>query len=337
MNLELKSSLVRILSIFKARNLEFFRDRSSLGWAFIFPFLIVVGFSFMHAKDAAVFQIGFVGTMPSDLKEKLNDLKSVEYFESSSTDGLKKLGWQRFDLFLDFTNSTIHFNEKSSKYKILISALRLDQFEQKKVEDNAIRYVDWLFPGIIGMNMMFAALFGIGYVIVRYRKNGVLKRFNATPMTAFEFLTAQLLSRFFIVLFTSSVIYFGCSFVLNLKTDGSFLSVLLIFSVTSLSLMSIGLLIASRVKSEELAGGLLNAMSWPMMFLTGIWFSNENFSPILKSVSQAIPLTQSIEALRHVLLEGKSTSEIMPALTYNLIFALIVMSIAAWLFKWVED
>lgn len=333
----MKPALTRIFSIFKARNLEFFRDRSSLGWAFIFPFLIVIGFSFMHAKDAAVFRIGYSGPIPDQIASSLKDLKSIESFEEPATTGLKKLGWQRFDLFLDFSTNTIFFNEKSSKYKVLISALRLDGFQKSKVEDNAIRYVDWLFPGIIGMNMMFAALFGIGYVIVRYRKNGVLKRFNATPMTAFEFLTAQLLSRFFIVLFTSSVIYFGCSYVLNLKTEGSFLSVLLILATSSLSLMSLGLLVASRVKSEEFAGGLLNMLSWPMMFLTGIWFSNENFNPVLKTISEAIPLTQSIEALRHVLLEGKSTADIMPALTYNFVFGLIVISIAAWLFKWVED
>ena len=106
-----KAALFRIFSIFKARNLEFFRDRSSLGWAFIFPFLIVVGFSFMHAKDAAVFQIGYFGAMPADIEENLKDLKSIEYFENSPTDGLKKLGWQRFDLFLDFANNTIHYNE----------------------------------------------------------------------------------------------------------------------------------------------------------------------------------------------------------------------------------
>ena len=101
--------------------------------------------------------------------------------------------------------------------------------------------------------------------------------------------------------------------------------------------MSLGLLVASRIKSEEFAGGLLNMMTWPMMFLTGVWFSNENFHPILKSISHAIPLTQSITALRGVLLEGKTLADVSSAVFYNLGFALVIILISSFLFKWTEE
>ena len=71
----------------------------------------------------------------------------------------------------------------------------------------AVRYVDWLFPGILGMNMMFSCLFGVGYVVLRYRKSGFLKRLHATPLTAFEFLSAQVLSRLSLILFVTVLLY----------------------------------------------------------------------------------------------------------------------------------
>lgn len=327
----------RIFSIFKARNLEFFRDRSSLGWAFLFPFFIVLGFSFMQSNTSKIFNVGYKGALSTDFSTQVENLKAINLFEVPEAESEKKIAWQQLDLFIDLDKNEVLYNEKSTKYELILSALHLHNFTERFVTDNAIRYVDWLFPGVIGMNMMFAALFGIGYVIVRYRKNGVLKRFNATPMTAFEFLTAQLVSRLFIVLFTSSVIYFGCSWMLNLKTEGSFLTVLVLFTVTALSLMSLGLLVASRIKSEEFAGGLLNMLTWPMMFLTGVWFSAENFHPVLKKISNAIPLTQSIAALRGVFLEAKTLADVSSAVFYNLGFALVIILISSFLFKWTEE
>jgi ABC-2 type transport system permease protein len=327
----------RIFSIFKARNLEFFRDRSSLGWAFLFPFFIVLGFYFMNSGDAKLFNVGYTGAMPAEVKLKIESLKSINLLVVDKEISRKKISWQQLDIFIDFQTKEILFNEKSTKYPVLASALSFNDYQVSKLSDNAIRYVDWLFPGVIGMNMMFAALFGIGYVIVRYRKNGVLKRFNATPMSAFEFLSAQLVSRLFIVLFTSTVIYFGCGRILNLKTEGSHLLVIAIFICSALSLMSLGLLVASRIKSEEFAGGLLNMLTWPMMFLTGVWFNTDNFPPFLQKISQAIPLTQSISALRSVLLEGRGMADISGALIYNLVFALIIMTISSFLFKWTEE
>lgn len=327
----------RIFSIFKARNLEFFRDRSSLGWAFFFPFFIVIGFYFMNSSTSKIFNIGYSGPVDSQLQKKIESMQTISFTEVPIEESEKKIAWQRLDLYINFNSQEALFNEKSSKYAIVLAALSLNNLKMRTVSDNAIRYVDWLFPGVIGMNMMFAALFGIGYVIVRYRKNGVLKRFNATPMSAFEFLTAQIISRLFIVLFTSTIIYFGCSRLLNLKTEGSHLLVILIFSCTALSLMSLGLLVASRIKSEEFAGGLLNMLTWPMMFLTGVWFSTDNFHPVLQKISQAIPLAQSITALRSVMLEGKGFLDVAEAITYNLLFALVIVSIASFLFKWTEE
>ena len=91
-----------------------------------------------------------------------------------------------------------------------------------EVSGRKVRYIDWLFPGILAMNMMFSALWGVGYVVVRYRKNGVLKRLKATPLTAFEYLSAQMLSRIFLLMFTLTVVWIGCDLIFSFHVEGSY-------------------------------------------------------------------------------------------------------------------
>ena len=125
------------------------------------------------------------------------------------------------------------------------------------------------------MNMMFSALWGVGYVVVRYRKNGVLKRLKVTPLTAFEYLSAQALSRIFLLMFTLTVVWTGCDLIFSFTVLGSYFNLFLVFCLGSLSLTALGLVLASRGTSEEFTTGILNFISWPMMFLSEVWFSLE--------------------------------------------------------------
>ena len=163
--------------------------------------------------------------------------------------------------------------------------------ERKAVEGRPIRYVDWLVSGLLSMNMMFSALFGVGYNLVRYRKNGVLKRLKATPLRAVEFLTAQVVSRLILIMGVFTVVYQGSDLFLHYQRLGSLLDLYLIFALGSACLTSLGLLVAARVTSEELAGGVLNMLSWPMMFLSGVWFSLEGAPKALRMFAYAMPLT----------------------------------------------
>ena len=112
---------------------------------------------------------------------------------------------------------------------------------KEPIQGREIRYIDWLFPGILGMNMMFSALWGVGYVVVRYRKNGVLKRLKATPLTAFEYLSAQMLSRIFLLMFTLVVVWVGCDLIFSFQVRGPYLDLFVVFLLGSLSLTALGL------------------------------------------------------------------------------------------------
>jgi ABC-type multidrug transport system permease subunit len=206
--------------------------------------------------------------------------------------------------------------------------------ERRTVSGQALRYVDWVLPGVLGMNIMFSSLWGVGWVIVRYRKNGVLRRLKATPLNAFEFLTAQVLSRLAVVLTASLVVYIGADLLLDFVMRGSYLALLLVYVSGALCFISLGLMVAARLRTEELADGVLNLVSWPMLLLSGVWFSMEGTSPAARFVSELLPLTHLVEAARRVMVDGAGVTGVLPELTLLAGGGLILLAIAARLFRW---
>ena len=184
------------------------------------------------------------------------------------------------------------------------------------------------------MNMMFSALYGVGYVIVRYRKNGVLKRLHATPLTAFEYLSAQMLSRLCMIALAVIILWTGCSLIFHLTVEGSYLDLAVMLGVGALSLISLGLVVASRCASEELADGLLNAISWPMMFLSGVWFSIEGAPGWVVVISKFFPLTHMLSGVRKIMSDGIPLSGVMPEIEALLITTALFLGISALAFKW---
>ena len=155
------------------------------------------------------------------------------------------------------------------------------------------------------MNMMFSCLFGVGYVVLRYRKSGFLKRLHATPLSAFEFLSAQVLSR----LAPDRVrhrdpVRRASAPSSTSTTPAASLLLLLLAILGALSMIALGLTIAARFSSEELVGGLLNLLTWPMMLLSGIWFSLEGSPRWVQWVAHIFPLTHVLDAARAVMLDG---------------------------------
>jgi ABC-type multidrug transport system permease subunit len=186
------------------------------------------------------------------------------------------------------------------------------------------------------MNMMFSALYGVGWVVVRYRKNGVLKRLKATPLTAFEFLSAQLLSRIFVLMFTLIVVWVGSDWILNFTVYGSLFDLFFIFLVGSTCMTALGLVVASRGTSEEFSNGLLNFICWPMMFLSEVWFSIEGAPHWLKTSANIFPLTHVLTAARKVMNEGTGLIEVAPELAILLLMTLLFLLVGAGLFSWNE-
>jgi ABC-2 type transport system permease protein len=185
--------------------------------------------------------------------------------------------------------------------------------------------------------MMFSCLFGVGYVVLRYRKSGFLKRLHATPLTAFEFLSAQVLSRLLLILVITAILYLGIGAIIHFHSAGSVLLLLPLAILAALSMIALGLTIAARFSSEELVGGLLNLLTWPMMLLSGVWFSLEGSSRWVQWIAHVFPLTHALDAARAVMLDGAGISQIAPHLLYLAVTALIFLAFGAWSFRWRID
>ncbi len=184
------------------------------------------------------------------------------------------------------------------------------------------------------MNMMFSSLFGVGYVLVRYRKNGVLKRFKATPIRAFTFLAAQVVSRLILILITSAIFIFGSYYLIHFEMRGTWLTLFLFLALGAICMISLGLIVASRFASEELAEGLLNLMTWPMMFLSGIWFSLEGASPIVRYATQIFPLTHIVNGSRAIILDGATLASLTPELIVLGLLSAVFLTVGSLIFRW---
>jgi ABC-type multidrug transport system permease subunit len=184
------------------------------------------------------------------------------------------------------------------------------------------------------MNIMFSALFGVGYVIVRYRKNGVLKRLRATPLSAFEFISAQIVSRLLMIVTVTVLVYASTNLVVDFRMVGSYWLLFLILILGALSMISVGLLVAARITSEEAANGLLNLISWPTMLLSGVWFSLEGSHPLVQNLALALPLTHMVNAARVVMIEGAGFMDVAAQLFILSLFTLCFVSIGSKTFRW---
>ena len=331
----------RLLSVWHARNLEFLRDRPTLLFTLALPLGIVIAMGFIFGgPPRPLFKVGLLGPSATSRDPFLHE-RYVQFVPvHDETAGLYAVTHQRIDLLLDLDGTARYWvNTDSPKgyiaEKLLIAA---DPGAQRQpVTGQAIPYVNWLFPGVLAMNMMFSCLFGVGYVVLRYRKTGFLKRLHATPLTAFEFLSAQVLSRLSLILFVTVVLYVGIGPIIHFHSTGSIVLLLLLAIIGSLSMIALGLTIAARFASEEVVGGLLNLLTWPMMLLSGVWFSIDGSPRWVQWVAELFPLTQVIDAARAVALDGAGIQQITPNLIYLAVTTLVFLAFGAWSFRWRVD
>ncbi|MCD4674480.1 MAG: ABC transporter permease, partial [Desulfobacula sp.] len=316
----------------------------------------VAGFGVIFSSDSgSQFKVGIFPVKPAqmivkDLKipEKLKtyDYIKIVPFETHD-EAMDRLLHHKIDILLENKGPKTRYwisdssprgyvLEKLVKESLIPEKMFASRVIKQQIKGEQIRYIDWLFPGILGMNIMFSSLFGVGYVIVRYRRSGVLKRLKATPVTAFEYLSAQLVSRVVILLSTSFLVWFGCDFFFSFKMHGSYFDAFVVFLAGTICLVSLGLIIACRGTNEELTNGFINFICWPMMFLSEVWFSVEGASAWVKSIAKALPLTHFLSALRKIINDGATLSQVSFEITILLVMSLVFLSIGSFLFSWTK-
>jgi len=329
----------RLLAVWHARNLEFVRDRATLIFTLLLPISLVVGMGFVFGgPQRPLFKVGVIAPQIDKQAHPFLQERYVDFVPiASEAEGLPKITHQQIDLLVDLHGVPRYWVNTDAPKGYIVEKLLLAAApgaQRQPVTGAAVRYVDWLFPGILGMNMMFSCLFGVGYVVLRYRKSGFLKRLHATPLTAFEFLTAQVLSRLCLILFVTGILFVGVGSIIHFHTVGSVALLILLAVLGALSMIALGLTIAAGISSEELVGGILNLMTWPMMLVSGIWFSLEGSPRWVQWAAHIFPLTHLLDAARAVMLDGAGIAQIAPNLLYLAATALVFLTFGAWSFRW---
>ncbi len=338
----------RFLAVLHARNIEFVQDRSTMGWNLVLPVVLVFGLATVFSSpDRPMFKVGVVSNQASLADEDREFLK-LEYVDfikiTDEAAALLKVERHQLDMLLDLrTDPPRYWINDESRESYLAERLLASgpnsttNAERQMVSGKEVRRIDWLVPGILGMNMMFSCLFGVGYVVVRYRKNGYLKRLSATPLNAVEFAAAQIVSRLILIMLITIAVYLGTDYFLNFRMEGGYFSLLLVAVLGAFCMVALGFLIAARLTSEELAGGLLNVASWPMMMLSGVWFSLEGANPVVQKLSLIFPLTHMLDAARAIMLDGAGLAGVMPQVVTLTIMSAVLLGIGAVMFRWQSD
>mgnify|MGYP001819614579 CR=1 FL=1 len=335
--------LKRIYAIFRARNIEFVRDRSSMSWNIILPVVLMFGLSFVFGgDDRAQYTVGVLqeGATINVEDHPFFETRYIDFVAlQDEAEAFEKVARHQLDLLVDLNAPGRYWvNPDSPKgYYAELALLQADKdatITKQQIVGEPIRYVDWVLPGILGMNMMFSCLFGVGYVVVRYRKNGFLKRLRATPLRSIEFVIAQVASRLVLILTITTFVYLGTKYFLDIRMEGSNATLFIVAAVGAICLISMGLLVAARVTSEELAGGLLNFATWPMMLLSGVWFSLESASEWVQQLANIFPLTHILTAARAVMIDGATLIDIAPQLLILATMAVVFLVVGAAIFRW---
>jgi ABC-type multidrug transport system permease subunit len=336
-----------------ARVREFFREPEAIFWVYGFPLIlaVVLGIAFSGGSKPEPPAVDVQGS-PTDpvvttLVKRLRagGFKKVEVHTESEAKERLRTGKTGLVIVPEGKGLKYVYDETSSdavlaRYWVdsVLARSELSRTVPAPNEDflkePGSRYIDFLVPGLIGMNLMGGGLFGIGFVLVDMRVRKLFKRLLATPMNRTDFLLSLFTSRLLfmvpelLVLFGVGVLAFG------VPIRGDPLTLLLVVLVGTAAFSGLGLLIASRTDKTETVSGLINLTMLPMYLLSGTFFSSTRFPDAIQPFIQALPLTQINDALREVMLEGHGLVEIGWRLGILAAWALATFLLALKWFRW---
>ena len=319
-------------ALLMSRLREFYREPEAIFWVYGFPVLLAVGLGIAFRErppeevrvDVFTAAIGPGVALPerSAAEAALKALQADPRFRARLCIGeecAQRLRLGRTDIVVVAweDDNGIEFRFDPTRPESVVARARTEDVLQRaagradpvavserQVKEPGSRYIDFLIPGLLGMNLMGGGLWGIGFVIVDMRVRKLLKRLVATPMRKSDFLLAMMGSRILFMLPEVALLLAAGALLFKVRVVGSLWAVLAVSLLGAISFAGLGLLVACRAQKIETVSGLMNVVMLPMWLLSGIFFSSERFPAMLQPVIQALPLTMLNDALRAVILEG---------------------------------
>jgi ABC-type polysaccharide/polyol phosphate export permease len=337
-----------LVELTAARLREFVREPEALFWALVFPIIMSVGLAiaFPNRGDRPV----LIGVEPGPraelVRRALGAAGGVMVRDLPPDQQERALREGEVHLVLvPTTPPTYRYDplrpESRLARLVVDDALkraggRVDPWAaiDERLQIPGSRYVDWLVPGIVGMNIMGTGLWGMGFSIVQARMRKLLKRLAASPMRRRDYLMAQVLAR---LLFLAPEVTVPIGFavlVLGMPVRGSLASLAIVSVVGALAFGGLALLVSSRARTFEAISGMLNLIMLPMWVLSGVFFASSNFPDALQPFIQALPLTALIDALRAVILDGATAAGVGGELLLLACWGIVPFMVALRVFKW---
>ncbi|HEX9108020.1 MAG TPA: ABC transporter permease [Longimicrobiales bacterium] len=345
-----------------ARFREFTREKEAIFWTFVFPILMAVGLGIaFRNKGPDKIYIGVVKGSPQAVTlgaalQKEQDVV-VRLVEPADVNGALRRG----DVALVIEPATaagaapgaqpagagVAYRFDPTRPESRVAQLAANEAlgrasglppaqpgRIEKVTQRGSRYIDFLIPGLLGMNLLGTGLWGIGFALVRMRTGKLLKRFLATPMRKSEFLLSFILARLaFLVVEVTALLLFA-RYAFDVVVNGSIISLFLVAVLGALTFGGLGLLVASRAKTQEGVMGLMNVVSLPMWILSGVFFSADRFPTVIQPLIRALPLTAVVDALRGIMIDGASLAAMALPIGIAAAWCVVTFGTALAIFRW---
>lgn len=340
-----------LVQLTRVRYREFFREPEAVFWVFIFPVLLAAGLGIAfrnRGPERTVVAVVAGQPMATRLAEALRREKEVE--AKLLSDSAASQGLRTGDVALvvvPLPGGAVDYRYDNTRPESRIARLLVDDDLQRAagrrdliaVSDNLVRergarYIDFLVPGLLGMNLMGSGIWGLGFAIVDARKKRLLKRLIATPMSRSQYLASFVLSRLTLLFIEVGVLLGFGVLAFGVPLRGSIPLLVLICLLSSLAFAALGLLIASRAQTMEGVSGLMNLVMLPMWIFSGVFFSAARFPDAIQPFIQVLPLTAVIDALRGNILRGDGWQSLAPELAILLAWLVVSFVLALKLFRW---
>jgi ABC-type multidrug transport system permease subunit len=331
-----------------ARLRELIREPEAVFWVFIFPILLaaILGLAFRSRPPEALPVAVVAGPQGEARLAALSARPDLRPRLLGEADARQQLARGRVVLVVSADEPPVYAYDptqpESRAARLAVdtalqrAAGRVDVFTpgQAELTEPGTRYVDFLVPGLLGMNLMGTGMWGIGFSLVVARQGNLLKRLVAAPARRSYMLAAQLISRLIFLVPEAGALLLFAWLVLGVPVRGSVLLLIAVSVLGALAFSGLGLLTAARPRTIEGASGIMNLVMVPMWIFSGIFFSTERFPAAMQPLVQALPLTALNDALRGVMLEGAGLAALLPELALLAAWGAVSFVVALKVFRW---
>lgn len=337
-----------LLELTVIRLKEFLREPDAVFWVFVFPLLLTLalGFAFREKPPDRI-HVGIVeGPRAQTLLAMMKKSPALQPRLYSAAAGREELRRGKISLLVEGESVPVYrfdpTRPESRAARLEVDdalqsgAGRRDAFrpEETHVTEQGSRYIDFLVPGLIAMNLMGTGMWSISFAIVNGRLKKLLKRFLATPMRKSHFLAAQFLSRLIFLVVEVAVVATFAWVVFDVEIRGSLLLFCLVCLLGGAAFAGIGILVSSRARTLEAVSGLMNVVMMPMWICSGVFFSYERFPDAVKPLIRALPLTALADALRAVMNDGFGIGEVSAQLLNLVVWTIVSFVVGLKIFRW---